>query len=88
MTRPINMASSASYQGDRGSALSMEHIRSLTDLQELEEAYVRLCAEEVTLIIMSLGGRVIASIHNHETAPLVSVIGGSSHHIVVSGMAL
>ncbi|XP_077145051.1 conserved oligomeric Golgi complex subunit 4 isoform X2 [Ranitomeya variabilis] len=41
------MAASASYQGDGGSALSMDRIRSLTDLQELEEAYTRLCAEEV-----------------------------------------
>ncbi|XP_075045509.1 conserved oligomeric Golgi complex subunit 4 [Mixophyes fleayi] len=40
------MASSPNYQGDRCSALSMEKIRSLTDLRELEEAYERLCAEE------------------------------------------
>ncbi|XP_077309592.1 conserved oligomeric Golgi complex subunit 4 [Lithobates pipiens] len=40
------MASSASYQGDRSPSLTMEQIRSLTDLQELEEAYERLCAEE------------------------------------------
>ncbi|XP_018430875.1 PREDICTED: conserved oligomeric Golgi complex subunit 4, partial [Nanorana parkeri] len=40
------MASSASYQGDRSSSLTMEQIRSLTDLHELEEAYERLCAEE------------------------------------------
>ncbi|XP_063801941.1 conserved oligomeric Golgi complex subunit 4 isoform X1 [Pseudophryne corroboree] len=41
------MASSLSgYRGDGCSALSMEQIRSLTDLQELEEAYERLCAEE------------------------------------------
>ncbi|XP_040185257.1 conserved oligomeric Golgi complex subunit 4 [Rana temporaria] len=40
------MASSASYQGDRSPSLTMEQLRSLTDLQELEEAYERLCAEE------------------------------------------
>ncbi|XP_075694366.1 conserved oligomeric Golgi complex subunit 4 isoform X2 [Rhinoderma darwinii] len=44
---PINMATSPSYQGDGVSALTMERIRSLTELQELEEAYVRLCAEEI-----------------------------------------
>ncbi|XP_068115772.1 conserved oligomeric Golgi complex subunit 4 [Hyperolius riggenbachi] len=40
------MAASVTYKGERGSALSMEKLRSLTDLQELEEAYGRLCAEE------------------------------------------
>ncbi|KAM4614164.1 conserved oligomeric Golgi complex subunit 4 [Discoglossus pictus] len=39
-------SSSQCYQGDGRSALSMEQLRSLTDLQELEEAYERLCAEE------------------------------------------
>ncbi|OCT84665.1 conserved oligomeric Golgi complex subunit 4 [Xenopus laevis] len=40
------MASSQGFQGDGGSVLSMECIRSLTDLQDLEEAYERLCTEE------------------------------------------
>ncbi|KAE8609187.1 hypothetical protein XENTR_v10011735 [Xenopus tropicalis] len=40
------MANSLGFQGDGGSVLSMEHVRSLTDLQDLKEAYERLCAEE------------------------------------------
>ncbi|KAG8437298.1 hypothetical protein GDO86_008124 [Hymenochirus boettgeri] len=42
----VNMASSSGFHSDGGSVMSMEYLRSLTDLQELKEAYSKLCIEE------------------------------------------
>uniref|UniRef100_A0A8C3HR32 Uncharacterized protein n=1 Tax=Chrysemys picta bellii TaxID=8478 RepID=A0A8C3HR32_CHRPI len=44
--------------GGGASSLSMERIRSLTDLPELEAAYSRLCGEEVGAAPPSAGSRV------------------------------
>uniref|UniRef100_A0A8C9MF49 Uncharacterized protein n=1 Tax=Serinus canaria TaxID=9135 RepID=A0A8C9MF49_SERCA len=46
-TAPGTKAPPGESGGPAASALSMEQIRSLTDLADLEAAYSRLCEEEV-----------------------------------------